>query len=472
MLYSDHDKKLGSTHATSRPVANAKKDRMMKATTSWGTLTGALSVALLLGSGCAQDLNASESDHLPYVSGDAGVDLGESSSALSTVIASALTRTLNQGIVLESLSSSKGGTSSNFFTIGSQTPYPIYAAGHNNSGERAEVKTPRVSLGGTYAFGVRYHPDSAFNTDGGYRIIMQHAWYENASSPPGGFFSTGNGGCGGVGSMVIASGSNISFRMSLPRNGTGVQCVSAPLYTLSQVRNRYFDVVVHFRASTGNDGFYHVYTRLEGETSFTRRLERNNVPTGWTRMNSTAHSGRSYFKAGVYSGDPGKGSVTVRMSQLRLATALSDAMPDGGSASPSPAPTPVNLALGAVVTASASQLGQPATLAADGDIRDESRWSAQGYPQTISFDFQAEATLDAIEVLPFQNRAYRYLVESSDGRLLVDRTNNTTSASVLRDELRGTRARGVRVTVTGCSGSTCSSQNWVSLREVRIFGTR
>jgi hypothetical protein len=258
------------------------------------------------------------------------------------IIASALTQTLNQGVTLESLSSSKGGTSSNFFSAGNQTPYPIYSAGHNNNGERAEVKTPRTELNNTYAFGIRYHFDSSFNTNGGYRIIYQHAYYQNSSSPPRGFFGSGNGGCGGVGSMVLASGSNISYRLGLPNpsNASGVVCETTQLFTLSQVMGKWMDVVVHFKNSRNTDGFYHVYVRLEGG-QLVRVINKNNVRTTWTTMNSTPYDGRNYFKAGVYSGDPGAGTVTVKFSQVRMGNAgYLEVVPQGGATAPTPEPEP------------------------------------------------------------------------------------------------------------------------------------
>ncbi len=131
-----------------------------------------------------------------------------------------------------------------------------------------------------------------------------------------------------------------------------------------------------------------------------------------------------------------------------------------------------NLALNRPVSTSSEQeenLGQGAV---DGSTDPEDRWSAQGFPQSITVDLESTQTINLVELLPYQNRAYQYTVESSVNgssfTQLVDRSGNRTESEVLSDPVPTTQARYLRFTISGAHNYTGS---WTSIIEVRAFDT-
>ncbi len=134
-----------------------------------------------------------------------------------------------------------------------------------------------------------------------------------------------------------------------------------------------------------------------------------------------------------------------------------------------------NLALNKPATSSGNQYPNfPASYAVDGD--NGTTWStdADGYPQSLEVDLGDVYSINATELICFQGRAYKFIVEvkstqSGSYTQVVDRSNNTdggTVANPIRDEFSAT-ARYVKITVTGCEQST----NYVSLEEFRVFGS-
>lgn len=251
------------------------------------------------------------------------------------IIAQAITQNqLSQtsaGIRIEALSKSKGGTAANFFSASSSNP-SIYTCSHNNSGERVESATlERMAYGVVRKYAVRYHFDSSFNASGGYRIILQNAHYHK--DLPSTFFHPSNGGCGAAGSflMIGTNGTSFTYKLQLPdpATPTKVKCEHFPMFTLAQVADKYIDVLIDQKATNQTDGYYRVYYKIEGQTSWTTLINKSNVRTAWTQV---THAG--YFKSGIYSGDPGAGSCTVKMSRIRYADGvepLSNVTPDGTS---------------------------------------------------------------------------------------------------------------------------------------------
>lgn len=110
----------------------------------------------------------------------------------------------------------------------------------------------------------------------------------------------------------------------------------------------------------------------------------------------------------------------------------------------------------------------------DGDTN--SRWSVQEFPQSATIDLGAVITINQTEVTCFENRAYQFIIEGSlteDGTYtsLVDRSNNTTPGAPnapIIDLVDDIQARFVRITVTGADVYTGA---WVSLTELRVFGS-
>lgn len=135
-------------------------------------------------------------------------------------------------------------------------------------------------------------------------------------------------------------------------------------------------------------------------------------------------------------------------------------------------PKSFNKALNKPVTFSIQQTGNEASDAVDGDLN--TRWSARYYPQWIQVDLGATTRIKKTELAPTSNRAYKYKIEvktSSTGAYttVVDKTSNTTGGALQTDTFDPVNARYVKVTITGCSGSECSSLNWASINEFRVF---
>jgi len=133
-----------------------------------------------------------------------------------------------------------------------------------------------------------------------------------------------------------------------------------------------------------------------------------------------------------------------------------------------------NLALNATITSvSGEQDGREVTHLLDGiNDTDNNRWSAEGYPQSVEIDLGADYSLIRLDLYTYKLRGYQYTVEAkSDGGtyvLMIDRSDNTTPGNPISDSFpAGTIARHVKLTVS--DGGTYSG-DWVSLRELEIFG--
>lgn len=131
-----------------------------------------------------------------------------------------------------------------------------------------------------------------------------------------------------------------------------------------------------------------------------------------------------------------------------------------------------NLALNKSVTVSEEQEGNRGEGAVDGSADSEDRWSAQGFPQSLTVDLGALTTVNLAELVPFNDRAYRYVVEgSTDGisySTLVDRSNNTEEGALLSNTFSPASARYVRLSVSSAHNYT---GEWVSIVEFRLFNT-
>ena len=131
-----------------------------------------------------------------------------------------------------------------------------------------------------------------------------------------------------------------------------------------------------------------------------------------------------------------------------------------------------NLALGRQVQVTGEQEGNPGAAAVDGSTESEDRWSAQGFPQSLIVDLGEDRFINHVEILPFQDRAYRYTVDvSRDGQqfeTVVDNSNNSTQQSIFEHAFSLVEARYVRLRVTGAFDYTGS---WISIKEFRIFDT-
>ncbi len=126
-----------------------------------------------------------------------------------------------------------------------------------------------------------------------------------------------------------------------------------------------------------------------------------------------------------------------------------------------------SMSTGRPVHATAQQVGNEAARAVDGNPT--TRWSAPGFPQSLTVDLGDFYRASNAMVVPYLDRAYRYRIETStDGvrwSLVVDRTSNTAGGSKL-DTFPGTvNLRYARLTVTGVYANTTG---WVSIGEFAL----
>ncbi len=109
----------------------------------------------------------------------------------------------------------------------------------------------------------------------------------------------------------------------------------------------------------------------------------------------------------------------------------------------------------------------------DDDVN--TRWSINGFPQSIIVDLGGFIEITQTEATCFEDRAYQFIIEGSlniDGpyTAIVDRSNNNipgVSTAPIINSVDNVEARFVRVTVSGAANYTGP---WVSLTELRIFG--
>lgn len=131
---------------------------------------------------------------------------------------------------------------------------------------------------------------------------------------------------------------------------------------------------------------------------------------------------------------------------------------------------PGNVALNKPVTFSSQESGNEAWKIVDGSTT--ARWAASGssYPQWVQVDLGAAYTISKTEIVPYQNRAYRYKIETSaDGvnyTLAVDKTSNTEGGPLVVDSFSATDARYVKLTVTGVYNAP---NGWAGINEFRVF---
>lgn len=124
---------------------------------------------------------------------------------------------------------------------------------------------------------------------------------------------------------------------------------------------------------------------------------------------------------------------------------------------------------GRPVTYTSQQVGNEASRVNDGNVT--TRWSASGFPQSVTIDLGAAKSLSNAKVVPYLDRAYKYRVETSTDNshwtTVIDRTANTTGGSLIDNFTTGAiSARYVRLTVTGVNGGATT---WASIQEFAVY---
>jgi rhamnogalacturonyl hydrolase YesR len=126
------------------------------------------------------------------------------------------------------------------------------------------------------------------------------------------------------------------------------------------------------------------------------------------------------------------------------------------------------MSTGRPVAATAQQAGNEAVRAVDGDVT--TRWSAYGFPKSITVDLRTFYRASNALVVPYLDRAYQYRIDTSvDGvhwLPVVDRRSNTVGGSKTDNFAWGTvNVRYVRLTVTGVYHNPT---HWVSVQEFAV----
>lgn len=122
-------------------------------------------------------------------------------------------------------------------------------------------------------------------------------------------------------------------------------------------------------------------------------------------------------------------------------------------------------------TATREQTGNTANKIVDKVYEDKDgyRWSADGYPQSITLELEKVISLRQITVVPYMSRAYIYKIEVSvDGvnyKKVVDNSSEPISFIFVNHEVNED-AKYIRMTVTGCKNY---SGEWISINELFIY---
>lgn len=119
---------------------------------------------------------------------------------------------------------------------------------------------------------------------------------------------------------------------------------------------------------------------------------------------------------------------------------------------------------------SSQQSGNPASNILDGNNGDDSRWSAETFPEWVIVDYGENKSITGTRVWTYQDRAYQFTIELDDNvnfssPYTVNRSSNTDNTQPIADNFAAQTARYARITVTGASGYTGS---WVALTEFSI----
>ncbi|MEO0898139.1 MAG: polysaccharide lyase family 7 protein [Bacteroidota bacterium] len=110
----------------------------------------------------------------------------------------------------------------------------------------------------------------------------------------------------------------------------------------------------------------------------------------------------------------------------------------------------------------------------DNNIR--TRWSISDFPQSVTIDLEGDINISQTEILCYEDRAYQFIIEGASNEdgpytTIVDRSDNTipgTALAPIVNAVDGVEARYVRITVSGAKDYTGP---WISLTEMRVFGT-
>lgn len=228
-------------------------------------------------------------------------------------IIESVTQTTSQARKLES-SSSSGGANCNQIVNASSISGVQYAFKHwvNLCGERSELVMNKTEIGNTYWYGwSMFIPSDWQDTSEGYDIVNQWATY-----PTNKKFSKA---CGANGSYIARTKETFTFNLQRQGDVAQIVCQKYPIASVSELRGKWIDFVMHVKWTGNSDGFLRLWTKIGNEPyNFTINY------VGATYWNDEGTG--PYFKMGLYKGDPnfkGPSPRYLYTAQYRLGDAKS-----------------------------------------------------------------------------------------------------------------------------------------------------
>ncbi|MDP5169210.1 MAG: PA14 domain-containing protein [Bacteroidia bacterium] len=131
-----------------------------------------------------------------------------------------------------------------------------------------------------------------------------------------------------------------------------------------------------------------------------------------------------------------------------------------------------NLALNKTIVSYSSQENSTNGVIRLNDGNTTNRWAASGFPQNAVIDLGGVYSVNQINLRPYKNRAYQFLVEGSTTSptsgftTMTNATSNTSGGSVISKSFSARGVRYVRLTITGVSGNITT---WSSIAEFQVI---
>jgi hypothetical protein len=129
----------------------------------------------------------------------------------------------------------------------------------------------------------------------------------------------------------------------------------------------------------------------------------------------------------------------------------------------------------AIHSVSSEQAENQSSKILDGNTADESRWSAEGFPQWVIVDYGENRDITETGISTYQDRAYQYYIYGStdladvqnevSSALIVDRSGNTSTSQPITDTFNTKTIRYLKLKIVGASVYTGS---WSSITELEV----
>ncbi len=224
------------------------------------------------------------------------------------------------------------------------------------------------------------------------------------------------------------------------------------------------------RRTSTNGGSAHTTTSGLSAPYWVRMVRSGNTFTSyrstngssWTNQGSVTISMNSSVYVGLVTTSHNDGTLcTASLDNVSVSTQSTSNCSQG-----------TNLAENAVIASYSDQENSSNGVANVNDGTDGNRWSANGFPQDVVIDLGDVYSVNEINLMPYQDRAYQFTVEGSSSSAssgfstLVDASGNTSGGSVINRSFSSQAVRYVKLTITGASGY---SGSWSSVEEFEVL---